>query len=154
MGDLVHIETGRSPWLPASGSEVIEELRYYDAPLEGVLRQDGVDFVFRCIAGQVEPFSLWVYAAIAGAELDALRSSEDQDALSAVEADIWRSDRPMTIAFATNDGVVERVDTDGPLVTDRLRAVIDRLTEAVDQRLGEVRGGLERAAATVTTLVP
>ena len=150
MSDLVRTERGRPPWLPADGSTLIEDLHRYDAPLDGVLRQEGVDFLFRCISGEVDDYSLWAYSIITEPELASLRGTEGPDALDGVEADIWQDSRPMTVVFVAADGIVERVNVDGPLVAERLQSAIAELADAVDRQLGEVKGGLRRAAEALS----
>ena len=153
MSDAIRIERGRQPWLPAADTELVEVFRRYDAPLEGIVAQHGLAFLFRCLVGEIERFSIWGYGSLDDAERARLSAAATHD-LDELEAAIWRSDRPITVAFATDDyGVLDSVAFDGPLTSDKLLGLDDLLSQALDRRVAEVRSDLEAAAASLQALV-
>lgn len=60
----VQLQRGMRPWQPTSASELVETYDFYDMPLMGVIDQGGRKYLFQCLAGQVEPFSLWSYVPL------------------------------------------------------------------------------------------
>src|SRR5438309_5520956 len=66
--DVIHIEIGRFPWAPSRDSELVDVINYYDWPLEGIIEQHSTQFLFRCISGEGERASLWVYGAVSDRE--------------------------------------------------------------------------------------
>lgn len=78
MGDFIRLQHGAPPW-EGSGhpDHHVETYHFHDIPLIGLIRQDGVNYLFRCLAGQVEPFNLWSYTLIEPSEIAALEAVSD-----------------------------------------------------------------------------
>jgi hypothetical protein len=99
MTDTIDLETGARPWLGRGSGQLTRTFDFYDIPLVGVIEQAAVSYLFRCLAGEVEPFNLWVYTLLTPSELAALDAIEEREAFDeAVDA---LMDRPGVIAAAT-----------------------------------------------------
>jgi hypothetical protein len=61
MAEQIHLERGAEPWVPSPESEHVVTLNYWNVPTAGVIRQPGGLFEFRCLAGALDEWSLWVY---------------------------------------------------------------------------------------------
>jgi hypothetical protein len=77
MGDIISIQRGAAPWAPSADAEVVAEYRYYDVPVEGIVRQHGVEFLFACLTGGIDPVSFWIYARVTPEERARLESAAD-----------------------------------------------------------------------------
>jgi hypothetical protein len=109
----ISTQTGSPPWSPTHETKLVETYEAYDGPLVGVLAQGGVHFLFWCIAGHVEPTSLWLYAPLDG---------EDELALS--KASTETLDPVLEHIIATRSVVValveEKAEEAGIVLTARL----------------------------------
>jgi hypothetical protein len=75
VADQIQVVSGAPPWQPTPDSEVVAEYAYHDFPTVGVVRQHGIDYLFRCIAGADEDVSAWFYVLISGDERELLESA-------------------------------------------------------------------------------
>lgn len=70
MGDFIRLQKGAPPW-EGSGDPAhhVETYHFHDIPLIGLIQQHGVNYLFRCFAGEVEPLNLWSYTLVEDAEI-------------------------------------------------------------------------------------
>jgi len=94
LTSAIAVQNGCAPWAPTRHTKLLHTLKAYDGPLAGVVTQSDEHFLFYCLAGHVEPASVWVYAAI---------DHDDEAALSEASADSF-------------DAVVDRILTTRPVV--------------------------------------
>ena len=85
MGAQIRPEPGARPWLPAHDVDELYQLDFYDIPLAGIIRQDGLLYLYTCILGEDAPENLWAYAPVSDEEVLALRTSYGDDLLVAIE---------------------------------------------------------------------
>lgn len=103
MGDQIAIEFGLPPWSPARDAELIKTYNFYDVPLIGILRQGGMDHLFLCLEGEVEPVSLWVYTRLEVRDIEQIESAPDIRMATLT----FLMSRPVLVAIAKEDeGIV------------------------------------------------
>lgn len=98
MVGRIRPEPGARPWLPAHDVDELYQLDFYDIPLAGIIRQDGVTYLYTCILSQEAPENLWAYAPVSDEEVLALHTSYGDDLLAAIERALWN--KPVVIAGA------------------------------------------------------
>jgi len=114
MSDHIHIEKGRDPWLPSDSSESLGIFHQFTIPLVGLIRQQGVEYLFWCVVGHSGPENAWAYARIDNSfDLEALREATNDDFDAALAAVV--KDRACSFAIASEEkGILEWVSIDPP----------------------------------------
>lgn len=106
MGDLIRIMPGSAPWQPSPDSELIAEYSYFDFPTVGVVRQQGAEYLFRCIAGSDEDVSFWTFSLIQESDRKAIEAAPTRQDLERI-LDTIQAGHPITVALvAEGIGVV------------------------------------------------
>lgn len=82
MTDMIRVEVGAAPWLPATSAEPVREYHYYDFPLSGLVRQNGIEYLFMCTSGQDDPTNFWAYWPLPPKERRYLESATTPDEFS------------------------------------------------------------------------
>jgi hypothetical protein len=122
MSDAIHIERGAEPWKPTEATEVVEVLHQFSIPLVGVVRQEGVLFLYWCVTGHAGPENAWAYARVHEGDVGTLRAAQGSEAF----ADALRSvvdDRVCSFAIASDDkGIIESVGLHPPASFDTAHA--------------------------------
>lgn len=118
MSDHIHIEKGWQPWSPSESSELVEVFHEFTIPLVGLIRQQGIDYVFWCVVGATGPESTWAYARVVdGDRLTAIREANSLDFDDALRALV--DGRVCSFAIASEEkGVIEWVELDPPAKFD------------------------------------
>ncbi len=94
----ISVQTGCAPWAPTRHTKLLHILKAYDGPLAGVVAQGDEHFLFYCLAGHVEPTSVWVYAALEHGEEVALSEASAHSFDAVVERIL--ATRPVVVALA------------------------------------------------------
>lgn len=85
--ELIEVQIGKLPWEPSDDAEPVATYHRYDMPLIGVVRQKGIEFLFRCIAGHASTTSFWTYSRLTPEQRAAIEAAEGREAAdSAVQA--------------------------------------------------------------------
>lgn len=150
MADLIELHQGMVPW--EAGGELERVYHQYDMPLIGIVSQFGVDYLFQCLTGQLDPFNLWAYTIVSRHEQKELASASGPE-FDDLIGSILHS-RAGVLAVAIDDGEdtprvaasTEFEDTDGGIV-----ASLEVLQEKLSQTLERVRGGRETVERTLLT---
>jgi hypothetical protein len=101
----ISVQNGCPPWAPTRHTELLQPLKAYDGPLAGVVAQGDEHFLFYCLAGHVEPVSVWVYAALEHDDEVALREVTTCSFDAVVERIL--ATRPIVVALAKEEaGIV------------------------------------------------
>jgi hypothetical protein len=80
MSDLlISVQTGATPWQPTTATELVATWDYYDGPLAGHLRQDGIDYAFWAVHGLQDETGTYVYARVSLDQVREIEASEDFD---------------------------------------------------------------------------
>lgn len=89
LGDFIRLRHGSPPW-EGSGrpSDHIETYHFHDIPLIGLIRRDGVNYLFKCLAGEIEPLHLWSYTLIEPWEIERLERAATVDEFDEVVAEV------------------------------------------------------------------
>lgn len=136
MADQISIQPGFSPWQPSSDAELLETYNYYDMPLEGIVGQGGVSYLFRCIEGQTGPESLWAYTLLEEGEAGSLANLKDQPEALEDRLRSLGQRKPLVIAVAREGhGVVSSALIEEP---DRFDSLLDAAIEAFRSIEGEL----------------
>ena len=147
MADEIFVQRRTLPWQPAeNNTETIAEYHRYDVPLVGVVRQSGVDYLFRCLVGQAERISFWVYTILHEGEREALDAADYDDLPSLISE---FGSHPGVLAVAAEGfGIVDSRSVSDPYAMD-LRKVFLELLDSV----GKLIEGLEREQETARSLL-
>ena len=133
MMGRIRPEAGARPWLPARDVEEVELLDFYDIPLAGIIRQNGVMYLYTCILGQDADENLWAYAPLTKDEVVDLLVASGEQVDVAIERALWN--KPVVIAAAGNYrlAVWHAIDAgvEGPIVLAR------RFVDRWGRELGE-----------------
>jgi hypothetical protein len=150
MSDQVQFAVGHEPWQPSLESRLVEVFKEYDAPLLGLLEQEGNVFLFRCLVGELERANFWLYTRLDVAERDALLEAEGPVSMDYV-TDLATT-RPNQLALAVNGvGVIadvaiqnlEDLPNGADILSDRLTDYLESLSAGSDV-LNEVGSSAER----------
>lgn len=134
------IEPGALPWFPNHPTTTFEvEYDRYDRPLMGVVRQRDVDFLFRCISGELEQFSVWKYVALDQIDRELLDSVAG-DVFAETAASALTGGGTLAVSLA-GYGLVASCWYPGPLVAsdDAMRDLMGQ----VDRFLDGMRDGFD-----------
>lgn len=71
MSDLITIDVGSKPWLPARDAQPLLELDRYNIPLAGLVTQYGATHLYVCAHGAEESVNIWLYAHVDEREVEA-----------------------------------------------------------------------------------
>jgi hypothetical protein len=142
MEQQVQLVLHRWPWLPGNDVTNVLELNRYDVPLQGVFVQGDRLFLFHCLAGEVEPEQVWLYALITEQELLELESSA-ADHLDRLVLALERG-RAVTLAYADDvsgvRGSVTGIELDAPdpgaLARQAIAVLADRSRQQADALSG------------------
>ena len=85
MSDLLLLQQGARPWLPADNVTPLEILNEYDIPLSGLIEQGGMTFLYVCLLGELEELNIWAYSHLSEAEVGRLRSLLEDDLAAAID---------------------------------------------------------------------
>jgi hypothetical protein len=135
------LQRGAPPWEGnAFSAALVETYSFYEIPLVGIIRQGDREYLFRCLAGELEPMSWWAYVAVSSEERTALESTASVEAFDEMVDGLMT--RPGAVAVALEDfGIVGWMDEDK---WDDPQKHIAPLLDAVDEYLS----GLQMQAAT------
>lgn len=143
MSDLADVVNGFRPWEPSSSARLDIVLHRYDRPLVGIFDQDGVSYLFQCLAGEVEPANFWAYTKIESAQATALAAAvenEFDDLVDRVSAG------PAVLVVAVDDRIVASEHVPD-LKADQSEVINGLATQAVEVLRSEVHAVREVAAA-------
>lgn len=140
MADFIRLQHGAPPW-QGSGerSHHIATYHFHDIPLIGLIKRDGVCYLFRCLGGEVENVNLWSYTLIEPSEIDRLEATTTAEEFENVVADL--TERPGVVAVA--------IDGLGIIGSDHVedwsdpRPHFTRLNEAVEAVISRLHAGME-----------
>lgn len=121
------------------------ELNRYDAPLVGIIEQDGALHFFECGVGAGAPLSVWWYCTITEGEAAALEAV-DVEGLSNLVGELLRS-RRCALALAVEDEGIMAVTH-----VEDFRAAGDGIAELLG-RFDAYRKKLDRAGASEAGLL-
>lgn len=99
MPDLLTLEPGAHPWLPASDVTPLETLNEYNIPLIGLVEQGGMTYLYACLFGEVEDTNIWAYSGLEEAEAERLRSLTGEALADAIKASLENRMLVVAIAF-------------------------------------------------------
>jgi hypothetical protein len=132
VADQIQVLPGAPPWQPTPDSEVIAEYAYHDFPTVGVVRQHGIDYLFRCIAGADERVSAWFYVLVRRDERELLESAPTPEDFERLLQQIPLH-HPAVFALAVEGvGIVAKQATDW-YDESSARAALTRLVEQVQE---------------------
>ena len=149
MTDTIHVEIEGLPWHPSEDVEGTRALYEFEVPLVGIVRQHAVDYLFQCIAGEIEPVNLWAYTRLEPGEAEVLEATSDvEEFREHVRA--YSRGRNAVLALAVEGlGIVSSIDVEDSLgealtaghafddlvrkAEDRLRRVTERLSDALNE---------------------
>lgn len=112
MSDVIRVANGAAPWQPTATSQIVETFSFYDQPLQGILEQDGLLYLFDCLYGHVEGLSLWLYTMVLKSEVDSLLALENIGDFDEFRGQLHKNERGV-LALAIEDygiivsGIVE-----------------------------------------------
>jgi hypothetical protein len=98
MSDLLRLQLGARPWLPADDVTPLEVLNEYDIPLSGLIEQEGMTFLYACLLGELEELNIWAYSHLSEAEAGRLRSLLEDDLAAAIDEAL--ANRMLVVALA------------------------------------------------------
>jgi hypothetical protein len=131
VGDFIHLQHRVPPWQP---SHHIETYHFHDIPLIGLIGRDGVYYLFRCLAGEVEPLNVWSYTIIEPSEIGRLKATTTADEFENVVAELTA--RPGVAAVAIDDlGIIGSVHVEDWSDPEPHVARLSQDVEAVISRL-------------------
>jgi hypothetical protein len=142
MGDAIAIHKGTLPWVPNEfQTRMVEEFHHYDMPLVGVVEQSGVDYLFQCVVGEVEPISIWQYTILHPDERAKLEEAS-QDELLGLAFDFSR--RAGVLAIAIED--VGIIGSTGFAPEEPLQLELDVLLREFDAWLQSLSSARDAAS--------
>ena len=139
MSDAWRVEVGSVPWAPAPDLELGEVLDRWDVPRAGLLHQSGASYFFECILGDGAPTSVWAYAHVDDAEMEALLGMESIDDFDKLSARLLR-DRWVTVAAADDDKILTSMIFDAGV--EGAEGLVRRLIDHLD-RIGTARSRVQ-----------
>jgi hypothetical protein len=98
MSDLLHLQEGARPWLPADDVRPLDTLNEYNIPLAGLIEQGGTTFLYSCLLGELEELNIWAYVLVDESESERLMSLLGDDLAAAMRESL--TDRPVMAALA------------------------------------------------------
>ena len=135
MADYIIVVQGYRPWNPAPSVETVKVLQRYSMPLCGILMQQGVKYLFRCLFGQMEPYHIWAYTLVTDEVADRLVQAHTNELTSLI--DEATRDRSCVVALANDEKGILLSEMFGPIAYgdakgthDALRVLIERVTAA------------------------
>lgn len=136
MADTITLQRWAAPWNAADDAELIEAYDVHEFPTAGVIRQHDVEYLFHCLAGHLEPGSLWIYTCLHESdrkELEDLASGEEFREALARLATLG----PAVVAVASREsGILGWSVTDDP---SDIQGTVDHIIEDVDAFFEEQR---------------
>jgi hypothetical protein len=146
VADAILVQPGSKPWQPGDGSstKLVEVLHEYDVPLVGVVSQCGVDYVFSCLAGEAEPFSLWCYALLSDDDRERLDAASTQDELNELVDELME---PPCVLAAAGEGY-GIIASRAVQARGAVEQSIQELVGAVGEWTSRVRRGAEEYASS------
>lgn len=103
MSDQMHLDIDERPWLGSSDATPGEVFDRYNMPTCGLLKLDGMDYLFQCVEGVATDANVWVYAPLTHFEAAILIDAEGDEFEQHVLGIL--SGRPVTVALALADKV-------------------------------------------------
>jgi hypothetical protein len=154
--DKIKIRIGADPWLPSSTSHQIAELNRYDIPTEGIIKQDGQLFLYRCLDGHQSEESLWLYVPLTRKEARRLRQAvggEVHDLQHRIVEQAAREARPLVAAMAHfKDGLF--AETQVHVLFEETEAAAEVLeSQIAEAGVAEIRERLRDRAAGMDWLL-
>ena len=77
MVSHISVQIGLDPWEPSIDTKMVEVYSKYEIPLTGIISQSERFYIFRCIRGELEDYSLWAYASVKESDLELLEQADD-----------------------------------------------------------------------------
>ncbi len=143
MADLIHVDEGMAPWEPSHKATMLEALHVHDIPLVGILKQDGVHYVFQCLLGELEPVNFWGYTLVEVDEIERLREASGPDEFDAVLADMTQG-RSSVVALAIEGVGIVGMETVDDIVSE-LPSLVESLVAHVEERAQRVTEAVPEA---------
>lgn len=130
MSDLIQIRIGNPPWAPAPGTELLDVIREYDGPLLVILRQNGTEYMGRCVIGELAPNSAWVFCRLDVHEAALLRQGSIEQIDETAD---YLTQGELTVAMVDADQILYTTVVDIPDggTLERLRSLINQLQSSV-----------------------
>lgn len=140
MSDLIEVELGAPPWTPSPSAVIVEVFNEYDRPLLGVVNQGGTNFIFRCLAGEVETFNVWMFTVVHDEEIARLNATATDEQFEQALAEAAQG-RSVVLATAQNDRVIATVaGPDFADATDLLNELFNRQSDVMRELVDGPRG--------------
>lgn len=139
MADLINIVPGRPPWQPGYDTELTDTFDFHDVPLTGIVAQHGIEYLFQCLIGEMEPLSYWLYTILLPGEAKDLRTepSDPADWSRRLVGVAW--DHPGVLAVASDAlGVLSSVPIDR-FDAEALKVAFDVLRESTLAGIEDIR---------------
>lgn len=105
MVDVINVQMGAVPWTPAPDAELVAEYDRLDIPTIGVVRQAGVEYLFRCASGHGTAVTAWTYGRLEPDRRTAIEQAEGREAVDAALRHAARFPAVLTIV-AEGFGIV------------------------------------------------
>ena len=87
MADTISLLRGDAPWMPHDSTLEVQ-FHYHEVPLIGIVRQHGVEYLFRCLnVMDDDVFSLWHYIRLSGDLRERLEAASTPDKFDAALRD-------------------------------------------------------------------
>lgn len=144
----IRIDVGSPPWAPAADAKVVEEYDRHDFPLAGVLEQDGVRYLFSCLAGEMDRASVWAYVPITPAEERTIEELRGDLVLGAI--DQLLQNRMLTVSGAGDQRVLYAARIDAGI--EGQGPVIDRFLKRWHSYIDEQNSAASAASAATRVL--
>lgn len=140
MAERILVQPGCDPWAPRGLLTHLSEIyNQYDVPTVGIVSQNAVQYLFRCLWGADNRISIWGYTVVGEVERDKIHASEPEE-FDDVARSIGDS-HPGVLALAVEGfGIVAAVDVDDwsdldeahEILLTALDGFVDRLSESSD----------------------
>ncbi|HEY9564766.1 MAG TPA: hypothetical protein VIR30_13450 [Nocardioides sp.] len=83
MRPVISVQRGAVPWQPANDAELVATFNKFNVPTIGVVRQDGVEYLFRCVSGHGSVVTAWTYGRLDHDRRAAIEAAEGREAIDA-----------------------------------------------------------------------
>jgi hypothetical protein len=151
MTDFIRLQHGAPPWEGSGASRLVETYDFYDIPLAGVIEQDGVRYLFRCLFGHVERMNIWRYTLVEPAQLAELEATETPKDFDHTLFRLQRWTPGMLAVSIDGYGIVGATEVeDWDNLEVHFRQVLNAANEFIEQLRSEVGRQSERLAAATS----
>jgi hypothetical protein len=138
VADYIAVASRYPAWAPAPEVELGPVLHRFTIPLLGIVGQHGVQYLYRCLAGQADEFNLWSYTLLHDAEAERVRSASSDDI-----ADVLKevtSGRGCVVAFASAEhGIgLSEIYEQGLAYGEDIGGALDLLQQSASRAVEEI----------------